>query len=185
MSGLSFGWSGGQVDGTWFGPLLVSVKQYLASLPPSGGLVPYSQDAIWTYLGRPEDLMDHPPRENFLVITMASGSLNQAIAQGSGNFAPAMNGKIQLTQFARLFEDRAVQDQKRIEKATIGLSDQSRQLFKALEMWSGQVSGVPTTSPLVQPARLEGEIRFNARKIPLGWASCDSTWSIPFNADLS
>jgi len=109
----------------------------------------------------------------------------QSYIEGSGNYTPALTLTVTFTQFQRLFLDRDKQDTQRIEKASFGFSDLTQKLFSALQMWTGGVTLSPiTATPLVEPVRLVGDVRFNARRIPLGWASADSTYEMKFQAAI-
>ncbi len=115
------------------------------------------------------------------------------VASGSANYAPWVDFQVTITQYERLWKDRSKQDTARIEAASNGLAQKALSIVKYLQQWTGQTSKVGSadflammTTTLNQPARMVAPgIRFNKRKLPLGWSSVDSTWDIPYNADIS
>ncbi len=164
-------------DAIWLNDLLDRLETFLV------GARVYPADAIFTYLGDGADLLEHPPRESFLTIGVQSLTSDQAVCDGGGRELPQTNGLFTLTQYARLWSDRARFGARLRKDKSKGLAVTLKALLKALQLWDAKDSA--NASPLAEPARITGPMVFNGRKTPFGWASVQSTWEIKFKADLS
>jgi hypothetical protein len=161
---------------TWIDELLDDLARHLAT----SGL--YSPDAIFTYLGNIDDMLSQPPRDAFCVLAPTSFDAHQPTVEGGGNDTPRLDGRITITQFARLQLDRDRQDSRLVQDRQRGLAQSARKLFKFLQMWEPVDS--QERSILIEPGRMIG-LSFNTRKTPGGWAAVQTTWETKFLADLS
>jgi hypothetical protein len=163
--------------GTWLDGLLDRLGARLAAR----GV--YPSDALWPYLGAAEDLLAAPPRESFCVVSAAAVGPEDPLLDGGGAEAPAYAATLTLTQYARLLADQALRDRARLVDKTLGFAKLTRTLVAAVQFWDG--ADAAGHSPLSEPARLAGPVRFNPRRTPPGWASAESAWALKFTAKLT
>lgn len=162
----------------WVDGLLDRLEAYVVSQSI------YPAEAIFAFLGKPADLLQNPPRDAFCTITPANMAPRQELVEGGGNDVPQFDSTFTFCQFARLWQDQQLKDARRLKDKSRGLAQAVLKLVKALQLWEA-ADDTTEASPLIEPGRLVGSIRFNGRDTPLGWASVESTWELKFKADLS
>ncbi len=160
----------------WADALLDRLEGYLAARAV------YSQDAIWTYLGDGADLLDHPPREAFVVLSLSALAPHRPVFDGGGRVAPQFDATVAAVQYQRLLLDREAASARLMKDRSRGLIQTVRRLVAALQLWDA--ADAATASPLAEPGRLAGPIRFNAKRTPPGWASVQSEWELKFRSDI-
>lgn len=139
---------------------------------------------VFPYLGDPGELLDTPPGEQFAAIVPLSFAVEQPVVTGAGGVDTPLNGVFAVDLYARSTADRQKVDRRAFQARGESLANLVRRVCNVLQMATLDTSkNGRQVSPLTQPMRLQS-IDFNPRRLPQGWISARTTWSVPFRVSF-